>query len=411
VIVTTQPFQTLDADVFLLHGIDVTRCSAVGLKSSQHFRAGFRHLAGAILTADAPGLTTNQVEAFDHPSAGRPLWPGQLSSVYKHSNPRDSRRPRHRADVMPGAAPWYWAPSPANRPTSDDRPRRARAHHAQDRTTASDRTGRQMPHARMPPIVGDPPGCRAAKVPMEGHDTMMGSGSPRWPEGERESRGVLRRWEFLPTPTIREGATQLAMRDDRRATGSPRVLGHPCASLGQQIAESVARSVCGPVRTTTVSSRCDQGADEKGRRQSSEYGPAANAPRASRGGNEMRPLRYSINVTLDGCCHHEAGLPPDEESMRYWTAEMQRADALLFGRVTYEMMESAWRQPATGTWPDWMDEWEIPFAETIDRAKKYVVWSPVLSDVFGRTPDTYQQAGLRRGTATSNSTLAGTTSP
>ena len=43
----------------------------------------------------------------------------------------------------------------------------------------------------------------------------------------------------------------------------------------------------------------------------------------------MRPLRYSINVTLDGCCHHEAGLPPDEESMRYWTAEMERADALL----------------------------------------------------------------------------------
>ena len=77
----------------------------------------------------------------------------------------------------------------------------------------------------------------------------------------------------------------------------------------------------------------------------------------------MRPLRYSINVTLDGCCHHEAGLPPDEESMRYWTAEMERADALLFGRVTYEMMESAWRRPsATGTWPDWMGEWEIPFA-------------------------------------------------
>ena len=68
----------------------------------------------------------------------------------------------------------------------------------------------------------------------------------------------------------------------------------------------------------------------------------------------MRPLRYSINVTLDGCCHHEAGLPPDEESMRYWTAQMERADALLFGRVTYEMMESAWRRPATGTWPDWM---------------------------------------------------------
>jgi dihydrofolate reductase len=94
----------------------------------------------------------------------------------------------------------------------------------------------------------------------------------------------------------------------------------------------------------------------------------------------MRPLRYSINVTLDGCVHHEAGLAADEESMRYWTAVMERADALLFGRVTYEMMESAWRQPASGMWPDWMDEWEIPFAETINRAKKYVV-SSTLSGV------------------------------
>ena len=89
----------------------------------------------------------------------------------------------------------------------------------------------------------------------------------------------------------------------------------------------------------------------------------------------MRPLRYSINVTLDGCCHHEAGLPPDEESMRYWTEEMARVDALLFGRVTYQMMESAWRRPATGDWPDWMGEWEIPFTEAIDGAKKYVVSS------------------------------------
>jgi dihydrofolate reductase len=66
--------------------------------------------------------------------------------------------------------------------------------------------------------------------------------------------------------------------------------------------------------------------------------------------------------------------------MRYWTAAIERADTLLVGRATYEMTESAWRQPATGTWPDWMDEWEIPFAETINRAKKYVV-SSTLSDV------------------------------
>jgi dihydrofolate reductase len=89
----------------------------------------------------------------------------------------------------------------------------------------------------------------------------------------------------------------------------------------------------------------------------------------------MRSLRYSINVTLDGCCHHEAGLPPDEETMRYWTAEMERADAQLFGRVTYEMMESAWRRPDSGAWPDWMREWEVPFAEAIDGTRKYVVSS------------------------------------
>ncbi len=93
----------------------------------------------------------------------------------------------------------------------------------------------------------------------------------------------------------------------------------------------------------------------------------------------MRPLRYSINVTLDGCCHHEAGLAPDDESMGYWTEVMGRADALLFGRVTYEMMESAWRRPATGVWPEWMGEREMRFAETIDEAKKYVVSSTLTS--------------------------------
>lgn len=93
-----------------------------------------------------------------------------------------------------------------------------------------------------------------------------------------------------------------------------------------------------------------------------------------------RPLRYSINTTLDGCCHHEAGLPPDPESMQHWTREMQRADALLFGRVTYQMMESAWRRPATGPWPDWMEEEDVAFAEAIDGARKHVV-STTLSGV------------------------------
>src|SRR6187549_3892424 len=116
----------------------------------------------------------------------------------------------------------------------------------------------------------------------------------------------------------------------------------------------------------------------------------------------MRPLRYSINVTLDGCCDHRAG-STDEELHRYWAENLTAADALLFGRVTYEMMEAAWRLPPEergsvpfseekGSVPVFSEqkrgadpgrkgdrprrpEWMEPFARTIDAAKKYVVSS------------------------------------
>jgi hypothetical protein len=88
----------------------------------------------------------------------------------------------------------------------------------------------------------------------------------------------------------------------------------------------------------------------------------------------MRPLRYSINVTLDGCYDHRV-IPADEELHRNAAANLERADALLFGRVTYEMMEVAWRRQAAGAWPDWMADWMVPFAQTMDGAKKYVVSS------------------------------------
>ncbi|MFL5557117.1 MAG: dihydrofolate reductase family protein [Gemmatimonadaceae bacterium] len=85
----------------------------------------------------------------------------------------------------------------------------------------------------------------------------------------------------------------------------------------------------------------------------------------------MRPLRYSINVTLDGCCDHRAGIA-NEDVHRHALENIEWADALLFGRVTYEMMEEAWRQPVpAGARPEWME----PFARTIDAARKYVVSS------------------------------------
>ena len=99
----------------------------------------------------------------------------------------------------------------------------------------------------------------------------------------------------------------------------------------------------------------------------------------------MRPLRYSINVTLDGCCDHRAMIA-DEGLHRHAADNLAQADALLFGRVTYEMMEAAWRPPArTGPRPDWMER----FARTIDAAKKYVV-----SSTLERRSSA--QAGVRR---------------
>jgi dihydrofolate reductase len=87
----------------------------------------------------------------------------------------------------------------------------------------------------------------------------------------------------------------------------------------------------------------------------------------------MRPLRFSINVTLDGCCDHRE-MFGDEELHRNAVENFERADGILFGRVTYELMESAWR-PRAGAWPDWMEPWMEPFARSIDAAKKYVVSS------------------------------------
>ena len=80
----------------------------------------------------------------------------------------------------------------------------------------------------------------------------------------------------------------------------------------------------------------------------------------------MRPLRYSINVTLDGCCDHRE-MTPDPDLFQNAIENIRRADALLFGRVTYEMMEFYWRPLAADP--------AKPFAQAIDAAKKYVVSS------------------------------------
>lgn len=88
----------------------------------------------------------------------------------------------------------------------------------------------------------------------------------------------------------------------------------------------------------------------------------------------LRPLRYSINITLDGCGDHTVGVP-DESTHRHAERAVAASD-LLFGRKTYELMEF-WRPLAApgATVPEGMEPWMMHFAHTIDGAKKYVVSS------------------------------------
>src|SRR5205823_4023048 len=55
----------------------------------------------------------------------------------------------------------------------------------------------------------------------------------------------------------------------------------------------------------------------------------------------MGLLTFGLNVTLDGCCDHRVGIA-DDELHDYFTELMDAAGAMLWGRITYELMESAW---------------------------------------------------------------------
>jgi dihydrofolate reductase len=84
----------------------------------------------------------------------------------------------------------------------------------------------------------------------------------------------------------------------------------------------------------------------------------------------MGLLTFSINVTLDGCVDHQEGIA-DAETHAYFTRLMDEAGAMLWGRVTYEMMESYWPAVARGDAqaPPAMREW----AAKLEAKPKYVV--------------------------------------
>ena len=82
IVVGSRRTQTFDTEPFLAVGIDVTSKDYVALKSSNHFRAGFESLAGTIITADPPGLTTHHIEIFDRSTNDKPLWPIDDNAIY-----------------------------------------------------------------------------------------------------------------------------------------------------------------------------------------------------------------------------------------------------------------------------------------------------------------------------------------
>ena len=86
----------------------------------------------------------------------------------------------------------------------------------------------------------------------------------------------------------------------------------------------------------------------------------------------MGLLTFSINVTLDGCVDHQEGIA-DDETRAFFTRLMDENGAMLWGRVTYEMMESYWPVVARGDVeaPPALREWAVK----LDAKPKYVVSS------------------------------------
>ena len=81
-LVASERQQTLSQNAFLSNGIKPTQYKLVGVKSSNHFRAGFRAIASLIITADAPGLTTANPAVFEHVRNPAPLWPQAEDALY-----------------------------------------------------------------------------------------------------------------------------------------------------------------------------------------------------------------------------------------------------------------------------------------------------------------------------------------
>jgi dihydrofolate reductase len=90
----------------------------------------------------------------------------------------------------------------------------------------------------------------------------------------------------------------------------------------------------------------------------------------------MRKLIAAINMTLDGFCDHTAMVPQDE-GMRFFNDLLRGADTLIYGRITYQLMEDYWPRMVKNPTGDKLDD---EFAVLIDNISK-IVFSRTLQKV------------------------------
>jgi len=106
----------------------------------------------------------------------------------------------------------------------------------------------------------------------------------------------------------------------------------------------------------------------------------------------MRNLIYSINLTIDGCCDHMQVGPPHDDLFDYSIHLVQDADALVYGRKTYQLMVPYWPNIAKN--PASEEKTDIEFAQAFTAIKKIIVFSKTLDKAEGKNT-VIAHAGLK----------------
>ncbi|MDK1494290.1 M81 family metallopeptidase [Sinorhizobium sp. 7-81] len=82
IVVVSERHQPIDPEIFLLHGIDVSRYRIVALKCTNHWRAGFAGIVKRDFLADSPGIMSRDLKTHLYRQILRPVWPLDPQATY-----------------------------------------------------------------------------------------------------------------------------------------------------------------------------------------------------------------------------------------------------------------------------------------------------------------------------------------